>query len=188
MQSSWAPLQAVLNEGSRFVLKDQQIWLGPIEEFGMECRISKPLKAELEILPQEDGLFIRGSLTGQVIMPCNLCAEDAACDLEHTFESFEPFPEDEHKRGKGDEAKIVADSDVDEYFIRQSPLGTGLEINLGALLWEEFAQAMPMHPLCSSGCAGLCSHCGHNLNQGPCGCLNDNQDPRLSKLRGLKIN
>lgn len=30
--------------------------------------------------------------------------------------------------------------------------------------------AIPMKPLCSEDCAGLCPTCGHNLNQGPCNC------------------
>ena len=182
MFSSWAPLQAVLNTGPHHILEDQKIWTDPIEEFGMQCRILAPLRAEFDIFPQEDGLLIRGNLSGQIAMPCNRCAEEAACDIRHEFDSFEPFPaEDEN-------GEAEPDPDVDEYFFRFAPQGTGLEVNLAALAWEEFAQALPVQPLCSGSCAGLCGKCGANLNSSTCGCENTEYDPRLAKLRGLKIN
>jgi len=45
--------------------------------------------------------------------------------------------------------------------------------------------AIPMKPLCRENCAGLCRICGHNLNQGPCGCPPQSADPRWSELSKL---
>jgi uncharacterized protein len=45
---------------------------------------------------------------------------------------------------------------------------------------------IPMKPLCKKDCAGLCPNCGKNLNEGKCGCPDDNNDPRWSKLAELK--
>ncbi|MDR2892339.1 MAG: DUF177 domain-containing protein [Deltaproteobacteria bacterium] len=179
MYSTWAPLQTVLDSGPHYILDDQRIWTGPIEEFAMACKLVSPMRAELDIFQQEDGLLVRGKIAGRVTLPCNRCAEDAECDIDTVFDSFESFPPED------DAAE--PDSDVDEYFLRRSPQGTGLEINLGALVWEEFAQALPIHLLCSPDCAGLCAKCGTNLNQGACGCAQESSDPRLEKLRGLKI-
>jgi uncharacterized protein len=40
--------------------------------------------------------------------------------------------------------------------------------------------------LCKPDCKGLCPHCGHDLNQGPCGCAVDEPgDPRLAVLKKL---
>ena len=33
---------------------------------------------------------------------------------------------------------------------------------------QEIILAYPMVPICSPGCKGLCTVCGHNLNQGAC--------------------
>lgn len=181
MKNSWAPLQAVLNEGSEARLDDQAIWQSPIDEFGMDVKITRPLSARLQILPQEDGLLVRGRITGAVSLPCNLCTEEALVEIKHEFDSFEPFPVDP-------DSGAEPDPDVDEYFIRFAPQGTGLEINLAALAWEEFVEALPQYPLCREGCAGLCPSCGQNLNQGRCSCTHENYDPRLEKLRGLKLN
>ena len=41
-------------------------------------------------------------------------------------------------------------------------------------------------PLCKPDCAGLCSNCGANLNEGPCNCDKEDVDPRFAALRSLK--
>ncbi len=45
--------------------------------------------------------------------------------------------------------------------------------------------ALPMQTLCREDCAGLCPQCGHNLNEGPCGCEPDTTDDRFAALRAL---
>lgn len=42
--------------------------------------------------------------------------------------------------------------------------------------------SIPMKPLCHEDCAGLCPHCGHNLNEGSCSCPPGEKDPRWAKL------
>jgi uncharacterized protein len=42
--------------------------------------------------------------------------------------------------------------------------------------------ALPMKPLCRKDCAGLCSTCGYDLNQGPCNCPPHQADLRRSEL------
>lgn len=181
MKNDWTPLQTVINEGPSVSLDDQSIWQGPIDEFKMDIKIVRPVKAELQILPQEEGLLVRGHISGALVLPCNLCSEEAQVELDHKFDSFEPFPAE---LAEGE----LPDPDVDEYFIRLALQGTGMEVNLAALAWEEFVEALPNYPLCKEGCAGLCPGCGQNLNQGDCGCSKESFDPRLEKLRGLKIN
>jgi len=43
-------------------------------------------------------------------------------------------------------------------------------IDLSEPVREEVALAVPAFPLCREECAGLCPHCGADLNLGPCGC------------------
>ncbi|NIA16663.1 MAG: hypothetical protein GWP08_21645 [Nitrospiraceae bacterium] len=49
----------------------------------------------------------------------------------------------------------------------------GNEIDLGVQVWEELVLAAPAKCLCREDCAGLCSHCGANLNDGACTCRAD---------------
>lgn len=48
---------------------------------------------------------------------------------------------------------------------------------------EAFLLNLPFIPLCSDTCKGLCPTCGHELNEGDCGCDNEVIDPRLAGLK-----
>lgn len=48
--------------------------------------------------------------------------------------------------------------------------------------------AVPMKPLCTEDCAGLCPDCGQNLNRGACNCRQDDIDPRWTVLKQVNLN
>ena len=59
------------------------------------------------------------------------------------------------------------------------------EIDLSFGVRESLLLALPMKVLCSEGCKGLCPHCGANLNEESCDCLDEISDPRWAELRKL---
>jgi uncharacterized protein len=63
---------------------------------------------------------------------------------------------------------------------------TGLELELGDAVREEVVLAVNPYVVCDPDCRGLCPKCGANLNEGPCGCTDDETDPRWAALRDLK--
>lgn len=185
----WLNLDTIPAEGKTIVVDDPTTWTVPLQEFGMTCRIVKPLRGEVTLLPQNGegmngGCLIRGKLTGEVALPCNRCAEDAHIVLDNRFESFEPVPEDELDVPADSQAD-EAPEDVDEAVIRRE---NGVaQINPAALMWEEFLLALPVKPVCRTDCKGLCPVCGINRNEGSCACIDDEGDPRLAVLRGLTV-
>ena len=60
------------------------------------------------------------------------------------------------------------------------------ELDLRPLLLEQIQLNVPMKPLCRQDCAGLCPTCGANLNAGPCGCQNEQIDPRWEGLKAFQ--
>ena len=66
MQNYRILLNELPPEGREFHLDDQAIWQNSIEEFQMDCRITKPLSASISVLPTDGGWLVRGSLTGEV--------------------------------------------------------------------------------------------------------------------------
>lgn len=161
--------------GKEFSLDDQQIWLEPLKEFKMECRIEKPLTIKIFVMPAEDGCLVRGELHGGVILPCNRCAEDARVEISSRFDEFEEVPATPPKNNSGLGGHVI--------FERNAPM-----LNLDEIAWEQFMLALPPNPRCRDDCRGLCGSCGANLNLGDCGCSPEQADPRMAVLTGLKIN
>ena len=51
---------------------------------------------------------------------------------------------------------------------------------------EEIFSLIPLNPLCSEECKGLCPFCGVNRNFTICNCEKNDIDPRWEKLKQLK--
>ncbi len=169
-------LQAIPEEGTTLILDDLPQWRAALEEFHMDCRFERPLHAEVFVLPQADGVLLRGRFTAEVVQPCNRCAEDARLSLDENFDAFEPYPAESQD---GDERP-------DDLVLYELPRNKGLEINPAALVWQEFVLALPVKPLCSEGCKGLCPRCGADRNTETCNCAREGHDPRLAALRNYK--
>jgi uncharacterized protein len=60
------------------------------------------------------------------------------------------------------------------------------QIDLSAVLSEQVVIDVPMKPVCSEECKGLCPNCGADLNEGECNCKEDKTDPRLAPLAEIK--
>lgn len=199
MEKFWTPLQGIPPGGKTFVFDDPAVWQGPIAEFGLECRIVEAIRATVEALPQEDGILFRGKISGTVELPCDRCTDATTVTVLHSFDSFEPYPSEpvapkknraqaEPKRQSQPEEEVDELEDAaDESVIRIAAHGRGIEINPMAPAWQEFSLALPVKPLCSKNCKGLCPDCGANLNTAPCACVSDQGDPRLAVLRGLNL-
>lgn len=63
----------------------------------------------------------------------------------------------------------------------------GGEFDSRPLLLEQVELGMPMKPLCREDCAGLCSQCGQDWNDGRCDCVHERVDPRWAALATLKV-
>ena len=110
--------------------------------------------------------------------PCSRCAKETPLAIAEAFEDYIQMPDEE---GTLPEDAL---SEGDDHLLFDH--GAVL-LDLAAVAWEQFALALPPTPLCDPGCKGLCPKCGQDLNAGPCGCARDEGDPRLAKLRGLKL-
>lgn len=59
------------------------------------------------------------------------------------------------------------------------------KLDSDALLRDDILLELPSKLLCKETCKGLCPKCGKNLNEGSCGCVLAEADPRLAALRRL---
>lgn len=58
-------------------------------------------------------------------------------------------------------------------------------LDLTEAVRQTLVMEQPMRPLCREDCAGLCEHCGADLNLGNCNCPEESVDSRWAALRGL---
>ncbi len=163
-------------DGKEYEINDQEIWLRPIQEYKMDCRILKPLHGKVFVQRADEGVLVRGDIKGEVAVPCNRCTEDAVVKIDSHFDEYEEVPpENIHARDDHPAGCIV--------YQMHAPM-----LDLGAVAWEQFMLAQPTQPICNEDCKGICPECGANLNNGSCSCRKDDGDPRLAALRNLKIN
>ncbi len=58
-------------------------------------------------------------------------------------------------------------------------------VELNELIRQALSLSIPMKPLCSEECRGLCPNCGVNLNEEECDCKEEDIDDRWEGLQGL---
>ncbi len=161
---------------------EQEIWLDPIKEFNVACTIKSALSAKVFMLKTEEGCLVRGEIEGSVALACDRCGDEAIYPVEINFEEFEEIPKDYYSTSN--EAELDR---VEKSLIFSDTKGI-LHLDIASLLWEELALFLPVKPLCSENCAGICTKCGVNKNKEKCSCDESVTDLRFAKLQGLKIN
>lgn len=70
--------------------------------------------------------------------------------------------------------------EADEYLVMSESA-----IDPDQTIIEELMMEFPTRELCDESCKGLCPKCGKNLNEGDCGCVKKEIDPRLAILQKL---
>lgn len=140
-----------------------------------DARPGTDLVATARLLRSPRSIFARVRGHVEVTVDCSRCLEDAVAPLDIEFDA-EYFPSIDVVTG----STLAVPDDEMAFAIDRNH-----ELDLAEAVRQEVLVGLPMHPLCRPDCAGLCPHCGHDLNAGPCGCATDEGDQRLAGLRGL---
>lgn len=125
----------------------------------------------------KDDIFISGDISAQINLVCSRCLKGFIFQVEPVFKlsyELQPVKNVEDLELKKDEL------DISFYD------GESIDITTQLVL-EQIVLNIPMKPLCKDSCLGLCSNCGKNLNEGDCGCVTEEIDPRLAILKNLKL-
>ena len=99
-------------------------------------------------------------------IPCDRCAEQIDRHYSYRFEHLLVLS--------------LNEEDNDSYIEVQD-----YQLDLDELIRADILLELPTKFLCSPDCKGLCPKCGRNLNEGPCGCITHQMDPRLEVLKKL---
>jgi len=147
-----------------------------VEQEGDAYRVVAPVQVEFEIHKDKDRFRLVGTARTELELPCSRCLEPFRMPFNGSFD-LRYLPASELS---SEDEREIGEEDLDTGYYRDD------QIDLNEMLREQFYLALPMKPLCGEQCAGLCAHCGTNLNTGTCQCRPSWEDPRLSPLRELK--
>lgn len=148
-----------------------------IQDLGEEIKLTRPIEGAIRLIRTADGVLVSGRFHTEAELTCSRCLESFSSAVSFMLEEeFHPTvdistgrklpPADEE-----DEATLIDDQHI---------------LDLSEVLRQDILLALPPRPLCKLDCAGLCSQCGQNLNEGSCTCKEPLDDPRWEALRALR--
>lgn len=126
-----------------------------------------PVSFHGQLTNSEGVLKLDGKLNATYTVKCYRCLKEVAGSIDL------PIREDFMTSEKQEESN----ADVYTY--------EGKFIELDGVLRDNMVLNLPMKTVCSEACRGLCPKCGVDLNQGSCGCREDDINPRMTKLEGF---
>ena len=113
-------------------------------------------------------VLLEGQLKLVMEIPCDRCLRSVKEPLELRF-SQELYSPEDLEPGEEDEQSFVH----------------GFELDVEAFVKNEILINMPVKVLCRPDCKGICKKCGHNLNDGECGCDTFVPDPRMAAIKDI---
>ncbi|MEN6620557.1 MAG: DUF177 domain-containing protein [Smithella sp.] len=121
-------------------------------------------------------VFIKGNFSATINIACSRCLEDVSLPVCGDF-AYTMMPKTPEIR---EEIELEADELEISYY-------EGDFIDLAPIIYEQIILQIPIKPLCSENCKGLCPRCGTNLNVASCNCNLEAIDERLAVLKNFKI-
>lgn len=152
--------------GARIEL-DGDIELKDTEFMGETYKFEKPLRIKGEIYNNGQSMTFAADVTGNMITNCARCLSEIKVPVDFNIHELLSRAED--------------GADKDEDII----LFDGYEIEIDDIVTDSFLMNISGRYLCSEDCKGLCPICGHNLNEGDCGCDHEVIDPRWQALADI---
>ncbi|HIS59303.1 MAG TPA: DUF177 domain-containing protein [Candidatus Faecousia faecipullorum] len=136
-------------------------------QYGVSYPVSEPVLAEGTVRNTAGVLVMKGQISTTIHGLCDRCASPFDREIKFPLDVvLVTEMADEENEDEGVFPLVGDSADLDEI------VRTVFVLNLDSKL------------LCKPDCKGLCSRCGKNLNDGPCGCQKE-IDPRLAALKQL---
>ncbi len=139
-----------------------------------EFEFANPVQVDLHINHTEGQYIIRGRVATKTHAECVKCLVPFELPVDKEVNWVVQTVAD---------PKIAAQEEEleDFWFIEKGEI----QLDITSRVREAVLIFLPDHPICRKDCQGLCSQCGENLNDGPCGCTNIEIDSRWAPLKDL---
>jgi len=137
-----------------------------------------PFTSIVTIKAEGAGVFhVNGSVEATTSLECSRCLKRFPFPVRETSMDFDLVPEGSRKMAAEHE---LGSSELDIEFYR------GEEIEPKEYIREQLLLAVPMVPLHSPDCKGLCPVCGEDRNERSCGCRIESMEGETRPFEALK--
>lgn len=167
--------EIALNIGKRikYVLDEK-----PIED--MEgVKGVEPIKGEAVFTNTGSTIVVRGNFNTTVELECARCLSCFLMKIDLPIEEELPIAGNTEWEAGEDEEELGLPEEEKE------PIFENNIFNLEEVLRQYILVAVPIKPLCSEECKGLCPQCGKNLAEGLCECKVDTVTSPFGALASL---
>jgi uncharacterized protein len=119
---------------------------------------------------------VKGHLATTLEVSCARCLEPIAENVKREFDLlYRPQGAD---AGRDEISVTDAEAEISYY--------EGQGVLLEDVVREQVLLAVPLKVTCRENCKGLCPQCGKNLNEGPCDCTVEIEEPRWAALKEIR--
>lgn len=146
------------------VIVNGDVTLSDTNFLGEEFVFGAPMHIEGGIVNNGKALELNAKCSGRVKVHCARCTKELERNVNFDIKEF--FMQDDGNVGDNEDVVLFE----------------GYTIDLTDIVINHFLMNVSGKYLCSGDCKGLCPKCGADLNEGDCGCSDDEIDPRWAGL------
>ena len=138
------------------------------------------VEGDVTLMRTDRTILVTGEAAAMARIECSRCLEPATLEVEIGFEEeFTPLnsdlvggSENEGAESTFDPALLIDDRN---------------QLDLTEALGQAMAASLPIAPLCTEGCKGICPGCWRNRNESNCDCDQRPTDPRWATLASFDM-
>jgi uncharacterized protein len=170
-------------------MKEYSIDFDLTEAFGVEL-ISVPpgevIEVDLRLESVTEGVLATADVFATAMGECIRCLDPIAIDIDRSFQELYRYEVHHEKGSKGSKKRRPSEDVIDDLDVDDELLMQGDYIDLETPLRDAIVLALPVNPLCSEDCLGLCQQCGEKWADLPEGHAHEQIDPRWAALGSLE--
>jgi len=154
----------------------RQYEIGEVPEFAVGgAQLIGAVSGSVKLMRTQEGILAETELKATIASQCARCLKPVQTVIATEFvDEYRPTVDIR----TGFRIQPLPEETVDAELM----IGADHVLRLDEAARQELEAAIPMQILCAPDCAGLCQHCGHDLNEGPCDCEPET-DARWEPLR-----
>ena len=166
-------------------MKEYELDIVLYEKVGVDL-ISVPVGEVIEVDARlesvTEGILLTADIFATAKGECTRCLDPVAIDIERKIQELYYYAQKIEKSKKKRSEDDDLDLDIEEDFMMEGDI-----MDLESPIRDAIVLALPINPLCSDDCQGLCPECGGKWAELAADHAHDVVDARWAGLKGLDL-